>query len=97
MFKGNTEVATGSLGSDEPVYLPEGDYRVELYSSPPRNMQITLAPRDRVTLTLEKDGDFVSHFERRDRIQYRSCEDVVAVIERLDARQESQPHQTATR
>ncbi len=90
VFKGSTEVATGSLGSEEPLFLPEGDYRIELDSSPPQNVQISLAPRDRMTLTLQKEGDFVSHFERRDRMQHRSCEDVVATIERLEAGQETQ-------
>jgi Mg-chelatase subunit ChlD len=87
VFKGGTEVANGALGSDELLLLPEGDYRVALDSSPPQNVQISLAPRDRLKLTLEKDGDFVSHFERRDRMQYRSCEDVVASIERLERSQ----------
>jgi len=97
VFKDNTEIASGSLGSDKPLYLPGGDYRVELHSSPPRNVPISLAPRDRVTLTLEKEGDFVSHFERRDRMEYKSCEDVVASIERLEAGQETlEPLQTAT-
>ncbi len=97
VFKGSTEVANGSLGSDEPLFLPEGDYRVELDSSPPQNVQVSLAPRDQLTLTLEKEGDYVSHFERRDRIQHRSCEDVVAAIERLEASRETQePLRTAT-
>lgn len=97
VFKDSTEVASGSLGSDKPLYLPEGNYRVELHSSPPQNVPISLAPRDRVTLTLEKEGDFVSHFERRDRMEYKSCEDVVASIERLEASQETlEPLQTAT-
>jgi hypothetical protein len=74
---------------DTPIYLPEGEYRVELHSTPPQNMPISLAPRDRVTLTLEKAGDAVSYFERRDQVGYRSCEDVVASIERLEAGQES--------
>jgi Mg-chelatase subunit ChlD len=96
VFKGNTEVASGSLGSDKSLFLPEGDYRVVLDSSPPRNVQISLAPRDRLTLTMEKEGDFVSHFERRDSIQHKSCDDVVASIERLEASQEMQePAQTA--
>jgi len=97
VFKGRTEVASGSLGSDETLFLPEGDYRVELYSSPPQEMPISLAPRDRLTLTLEKQEGVVSHFERRDQIQHRSCEDVVATIERLEASQETQESlQTAT-
>lgn len=83
VFKSGTEIANGSLGSDEPLYLPEGNYRVELDSTPPQNVSISLEPRDRLTLTLEKEGDMVSHFERRDRMQYRSCEDVVASIDRL--------------
>jgi Mg-chelatase subunit ChlD len=90
VYKGSTKVANGSLGSGERLFLPEGNYRVKLDSSPPQNVQISLAPRDQLTLMLEKEGDFVSHFERRDSIQYRSCEDVVASIERLEAGQESQ-------
>ena len=85
VFKGSVEVANGSLGSDEPLFLPGGDYRVEIDSSPPQNVQISLAPRDRLTLTLEKEGDLVSRFERRDLIQYRSCEDVATSIERMEA------------
>jgi len=83
-------VANGSLGSDKPLYLPEGDYRIELDSSPRKNVQVSLSPRDQLTLTLEKQGDFVSHFERRDRMEHRSCEDVVASIERLEASVEAQ-------
>lgn len=89
VYKGSTEIANGSLGSATPLYLPEGNYRVELHSSPPRSMPVRLSPRDRVTLTLEKAGDAVSHFERRDQIGYRSCEDMVASIERLESGQES--------
>ena len=97
VFKGNTKVANGSLGSDEPLLLPEGDYRVEIHSSPPQEMPVSLAPRDQLTLTLEKKGGVVSRFERRDRMQHRSCEDVVATIERLEASQETQQSlQTAT-
>jgi Mg-chelatase subunit ChlD len=97
VFKGNTKVASGSLGSEEILFLPEGDYRVELQSSPPQHVPISLAPRDQLTLTLEKNGGVVSHFERRDRMQHRSCEDVVATIERLEDSQETQESlQTAT-
>lgn len=80
VFKGSAEVANGSLGSGKLLFLPEGDYRVELDSSPPHSVQISLAPRDRLTLTLEKKGDGVSHFERRDRMQHRSCDDVAASL-----------------
>ena len=96
VFKGNAKVANGSLGSDEPLFLPAGDYRVELDSSPPQSVQVSLAARDQLTLTLEKSGNYVSHVEYRDQMQHRSCEDVVASIERIEASQESQePLQTA--
>jgi len=97
VFKGNIEVANGSLGSDERLFLPEGEYRVELDSSPPKSVQISLAPGDQLQLTLQKERDVVSHFERRDRMEHRSCEDVVASIKRLEASQETQEFlQTAT-
>ncbi|MCZ6861814.1 MAG: VWA domain-containing protein [Alphaproteobacteria bacterium] len=97
VYKGSIKVASSSLASNKPLYLPEGDYRVELHGSSPQSVRVSLAPRDRVTLTLQKERDFVSHFERRDRIEYRSCEDVAAYIERLEARQGTlEPYQTAT-
>ena len=97
VFKGSTEVASGSLASEEPLLLPEGDYRVELHSSPPQQMPISLAPRDQLTLTLEKRGGVVSHSEHRGRLAHTSCEDAVANIERLEASKESQETlQTAT-
>jgi Ca-activated chloride channel family protein len=89
VHKGSTEVASGSLGSGAPLYLPEGDYRVELHSSPPQSLPVSLSPRDRVTLTLEKAGDAVTRYERRDQIGYRSCEEMVAKIERLEAGQQA--------
>ena len=85
VYKGNLEVANASLGLGYPLFLPEGDYRVEIHSTPPQSVPVRLAARDRVTLTLEKESGFVSHFEQRNQIEYRSCEDVVASIERMEA------------
>ena len=97
VFKGKTEVASGSLGSSEALLLPGGEYRVRLHSTPPREMPISLAPRDAVTLTLQKQGGVVSHSERRDLLEHTSCEDVVATIERLEQGGELQrPVATAT-
>ena len=97
VFKGSVEVANASLASNKPLYLPEGDYRVVLDGSSPKDVPVSLRPRDRVKLTLEKQDGFVSHFEQRDSIEYRSCEDVAASIERLEARQETpEPYQSAT-
>ncbi len=78
IFNGDTVVAGGSLGSDETLYLPEGDYRVELHTTPPRVVPISLAPRDQLTLTLEKRGGVVSHSEHRSQLAHTSCEDAIA-------------------
>lgn len=90
VFSGNTRVANGSLGSEETLFLPEGDYRVELHSSPPQVMPISLAPRDRLTLTLEKRAGLVSHHERRGQLPHMSCEDAVASMERRIERENQQ-------
>jgi Mg-chelatase subunit ChlD len=82
VFKEDTVVANGSLGSDEPLLLPEGDYRVQLESVPPHEVEISLAPRDELTLTLEKEAGAVSYFEQRGRGQYTACEDGVTTTDR---------------
>jgi Mg-chelatase subunit ChlD len=87
VYKGSTEVATGSLGSPGQLFLPEGEYRVELHSSPPQIVPVSLAPRDRVTVTLEKSDGHVSHLEKRGQIEHQSCEDVATSIEQMQANQ----------
>lgn len=77
VYQGSTEVASGSLGSADVMLLPEGDYRVKLHSSPPVEAQVSLAPRDSVTLTLEKSGGMVSPFEKRDELPHTACESLM--------------------
>jgi len=74
VYQGNTEVATGSLGSNDMMLLPEGDYRVQLHSSPPVEATVSLAPREQVTLTLEKRGVEVMTRERRGNLPHTSCD-----------------------
>jgi phosphate uptake regulator len=45
-----------------------------LDSSPPREVDVTLAPRDQLTVTLEKMGDYVTHAERREVVEHQSCD-----------------------
>jgi Mg-chelatase subunit ChlD len=87
VYKDSTEIATGSLGSTGQLFLPEGDYRVELHSSPPQIVPVSLAPRDRVTVTLEKSDGHVSHLENRGQIEHQSCEEVASSIEQIQANQ----------
>jgi Mg-chelatase subunit ChlD len=91
VFKGSLEVANGSLGSNETLLLPAGNYRVEFDSAPRKEVQISLTPRDQLTLTLQKRGGLVSHFERHNRLQSASCEDAIARFERLGGNKEPVP------
>jgi Mg-chelatase subunit ChlD len=63
VYQGSTEVASGSLGSADVMLLVEA--------------QVRLAPRDSVTLTLEKSGGVVSPFEQRDELPHTTCEGVI--------------------
>ena len=74
VYQGSTEVAGGSLGSAGVMLLPEGDYRVQLHSSPPVQTQVSLAPRDSLTLTLDKRGGVVSPIERRGELPHTTCD-----------------------
>lgn len=75
VYHGERVVAQGFLGSNQRMLLPEGEYRVELHSSPPQVVPVSLAPRDRVTVTLKKQGGHIGHFEQRDTMEHRSCAD----------------------
>jgi len=82
VYRGDTEVATGSLGSANTMVLPEGDYRVQLHSSPPVEATVSLVPREQVTLTLEKRDAEVAAREQRGGIPYLSCENPADVAGR---------------
>ncbi|MDH3641454.1 MAG: VWA domain-containing protein [Gammaproteobacteria bacterium] len=80
VFHGDSVVASGALGANESMILPEGDYRVRLDSMPPHEVDISLSSREQLTLTLEKDEGAVSHSERRTGLNYTSCENAVTSI-----------------
>ena len=85
VYQGDSEVASGSLGSAGAMLLPEGDYRVQLHSSPPVETYVSLAPRDQVTLTLEKRGDEMTPLEQRGQLPHTTCEDMTQYIDTLGA------------
>ncbi|MDJ0918077.1 MAG: VWA domain-containing protein [Woeseiaceae bacterium] len=74
VFRGSAEVASGSLGSAGVMLLPEGEYRVQLNSSPPIETFVQLAPRDQLTLTMDKFGDEVSPVELRGELPHTKCD-----------------------
>jgi hypothetical protein len=67
------------------MLLPEGDYRVQLHSSPPVETYVSLAPRDQVTLTLEKRGDEMTPLEQRGQLPHTSCDDPTQFNDMLGA------------
>ncbi len=79
VYQGDTEVASGSLGSAGVMLLPQGDYRVQLHSSPPVEAGVSLAARDSVTLTLEKSSGVIAPSEQRDEIPHTTCGDAFAL------------------
>ncbi len=85
VYQGDAEVASGSLGSTGAMLLPEGDYRVQLHSSPPVETYVSLAPRDQVTLTLEKRGDEMTTREQRGTLPHTTCDNMTQYINLLGA------------
>jgi Mg-chelatase subunit ChlD len=73
VFDGPRVVARSILGSGETILLPEGEYLVELESSPPREIEISLTPGERLTLTLEKDDQVVTYRHDRKNVGYTPC------------------------
>jgi len=71
----NKVVARGFLGSTERLFLPMGDYSLELDSVPAHEVQFSLDARDDLTLTLQRNGGEISHAEYRDLLEPTSCED----------------------
>jgi Mg-chelatase subunit ChlD len=69
----STVVANSALGSGEPILLPEGEFRIQVNSSPPYAMQVNLVPGEKVSMTLEKEEGVVSHSEQRHLVGYTPC------------------------
>jgi Mg-chelatase subunit ChlD len=73
VFQGPRVVASSVLGSDEPLLLPEGDYLIELESSPPQELAVSLVPGEKLTLTLEKDELDLTRRSQRQVVGYTPC------------------------
>jgi Mg-chelatase subunit ChlD len=66
-------VARGVLGSSGPMVLPVGDYRLEFDSTPAVGLNVSLAGRDQVTVTLTRDQHGIDHTEYRDLLDPEWC------------------------
>jgi hypothetical protein len=68
-------VASGTLGANELIPLPAGDYVLQIDSAPPRELPIELVAEERLTMVLERHGETLSRAEQRHAADYRFCED----------------------
>jgi Mg-chelatase subunit ChlD len=67
-------VADGTLGADEVIRLPEGEYVFQLDSAPPYEAPVALASEEALTLVLERRGSDVSRQARRAPAVYSACD-----------------------
>jgi Mg-chelatase subunit ChlD len=80
-------VATGVLGSNTPMFLPTGQYRIQFDSVPRHEVPFTLSARDRLHLMLERENGEIAHREYRDLMEdASSCEAAAAEHQSLVAR-----------
>ncbi len=73
IYDGIRLVGSGVLGADEPILLPEGQYLVEMDTSPPQELAVSLVPGEKLTLTLEKHDWDLSERQRRETVGYTPC------------------------
>jgi Mg-chelatase subunit ChlD len=78
LLQGDRTLATGSLGSPEPVRVPGGDYRLRIESKPAYEVPLSLAQEQGLTLMLKREGAKVFHARRTHEIPYERCDPVTA-------------------
>ena len=71
---GERTVARGTLGARDPIWLPEGQYRLRFESAPPYEVPLGLAAEQGLTLMLKRDGRKVFHARKPHEVVYRTCE-----------------------
>jgi Mg-chelatase subunit ChlD len=71
--KAGLTVAEGTLGADEVMRLPAGDYLVRIDSTPPYEVPASLAAQENLTMVLERGASAVSHAGQRRPAAYTAC------------------------
>jgi Mg-chelatase subunit ChlD len=72
--RGARTVAEGTLGSEAPIRLPQGEYTLRIESAPPYEVPLSLASEQGLRLLLKRDGRKVFHARRTQPIEYARCE-----------------------
>jgi Mg-chelatase subunit ChlD len=66
-------VARGTLGADDRIRLPAGDYVVRFESAPPHRVSLKLASEETTLLVLERERGRVAARTQRAGIEYAAC------------------------
>lgn len=74
VWRGDVSVAQGTLGGEDRIQLPSGDYRVQLDSTPPHGLPVTLSSQENLRVVLRRDGAEVVHTASREPTEYTACE-----------------------
>ena len=69
-------VASGVLGSDAPIRLPDGEYILEFESHPPQSVPIRVIGEEELTVKMLRERDQISSHLVRRPVDYTSCEDI---------------------
>jgi Mg-chelatase subunit ChlD len=78
VFREEDWVASGTLGADDRILLPPGEYAVRLETTPPIEAPVTVASEETRTLTVVKERERFSAVQVRRAAPYASCEGAVA-------------------
>ncbi len=70
----NRVVAEGTLGADELLRLPAGEYQLRLESVPPLEVPIRLASEESMTLVLRRQGGEIFPEKRREPAEFVACD-----------------------
>ena len=73
VMRGGQPVAQGSLGAEELLHLPPGDYEVAFESAPPLRVPVTMTSEEKLVVTLERSDGRVSHSDVRWPAEYTAC------------------------
>ena len=82
--QGDRVVADGSLGGNDVMLLPAGDYEVRVASEPPYSAPVQLVSEEATTLVLERRRGSVLHSGERRTVGYQACQAAPLPAKRAD-------------
>ena len=88
---GGAIVRAGTLGSDDIVRLPAGDYLISLDSNPPTQALVALESEVRHTVVFSASLEGASHTSWRDSAEYSACDEALVALEEAPSRAVSPP------